>query len=192
MADKTGKLCLELVATVHGRFSPIPRDDLAAATGLAHWLDGMELSVSPSPNSTDLAAFIELREATYRLFNAVSGQHNRTTRHQCQTDVALINKCATGQPPLIQLQLASGPASTISLTGTTDTPTATQVLTAIARDTIDLLANEGHRLHQCEAENCGSFFLDTSRAGRRRWCSATSCGNRARVAAHRQRHAPNT
>ena len=35
-----------------------------------------------------------------------------------------------------------------------------------------------------------SLFLDTSRAGRRRWCSMATCGNRQKVAAYRRRRTP--
>jgi predicted RNA-binding Zn ribbon-like protein len=37
---------------------------------------------------------------------------------------------------------------------------------------------------------CGLLFLDTSRPGRRRWCSSTACGGKARAAAYRQRRQP--
>ena len=37
------------------------------------------------------------------------------------------------------------------------------------------------RIRACAAEDCGWLFLDTSRSGRRRWCSMQSCGNRAKA-----------
>ena len=37
----------------------------------------------------------------------------------------------------------------------------------------------------CPGHDCGWVFLD--RAGRRRWCSMSSCGNRAKVAAYARR-----
>lgn len=37
----------------------------------------------------------------------------------------------------------------------------------------------------CPGDDCGWLFLD--RTGRRRWCSMSSCGNRAKVAAHARR-----
>lgn len=37
----------------------------------------------------------------------------------------------------------------------------------------------------CPGEDCGWLFLDTR--GRRRWCSMSSCGNRAKVRAHAAR-----
>ena len=47
------------------------------------------------------------------------------------------------------------------------------------------------RIRQCASSNCMYWFLDTSKSGRRRWCSMSRCGNRAKVARHyRQRSTP--
>jgi predicted RNA-binding Zn ribbon-like protein len=45
------------------------------------------------------------------------------------------------------------------------------------------------RLGRCEGDPCGGFFLDTSRAKPRRWCSMDTCGNRAKMRAFRSRMA---
>jgi predicted RNA-binding Zn ribbon-like protein len=67
--------------------------------------------------------------------------------------------------------------------------TADQALTWLARDAIDVLTGpDASRLHQCERDTCGTFFLDTSRGPHRRWCSSKLCGNQARVRAHRARN----
>jgi predicted RNA-binding Zn ribbon-like protein len=39
----------------------------------------------------------------------------------------------------------------------------------------------------CEGHRCTLIFADHTRGHRRRWCSTAVCGNRAKVAAHRQR-----
>jgi predicted RNA-binding Zn ribbon-like protein len=39
----------------------------------------------------------------------------------------------------------------------------------------------------CEGRHCTLIFADHTRGHRRRWCSTAVCGNRAKVAAHRQR-----
>lgn len=41
------------------------------------------------------------------------------------------------------------------------------------------------RLKVCPA--CGKAFIDQSKTRSRRWCSMSGCGNRAKVAAHRER-----
>jgi hypothetical protein len=49
-----------------------------------------------------------------------------------------------------------------------------------------LLADPGSgTVRACPGDDCGWLFLDPR--GRRRWCSMTSCGNRAKVRAHAAR-----
>jgi predicted RNA-binding Zn ribbon-like protein len=42
-------------------------------------------------------------------------------------------------------------------------------------------------LKACEGHNCTLLFADHTRGRARRWCSMGTCGNRAKVTAHRQR-----
>jgi predicted RNA-binding Zn ribbon-like protein len=44
------------------------------------------------------------------------------------------------------------------------------------------------RLKACRAHDCRYAFLDTAKNRSRAWCSMQSCGNRAKVAAYRERH----
>ncbi len=55
---------------------------------------------------------------------------------------------------------------------------------AIARE---LIQSDTTRLRICENPRCHWLFKDTSRTGKRKWCSMSSCGNRAKVARHRAR-----
>jgi predicted RNA-binding Zn ribbon-like protein len=60
------------------------------------------------------------------------------------------------------------------------------VLAWLAVDAIDLMRfADLSRLRRCEGEDCGWLFLDSSKAGRRRWCDMTVCGNRAKARRHR-------
>lgn len=62
------------------------------------------------------------------------------------------------------------------------------LLAAIARSAAELVA-EGPAapIRKCANPKCTLFFYDTSRTGKRRWCSMATCGNRAKVAAHFRR-----
>ncbi|HVM29789.1 MAG TPA: CGNR zinc finger domain-containing protein [Candidatus Limnocylindrales bacterium] len=51
----------------------------------------------------------------------------------------------------------------------------------------ELTAPDGNRLRVCANETCRWVFRDSSPAGRRKWCDMRTCGNRAKVARHRQR-----
>ncbi|WP_175393031.1 CGNR zinc finger domain-containing protein [Leisingera sp. JC1] len=44
-----------------------------------------------------------------------------------------------------------------------------------------------HRFGVCDAHHCNRVYFDTSRNGKRRYCSM-QCQNRAKVAAFRQRN----
>lgn len=43
------------------------------------------------------------------------------------------------------------------------------------------------RLRACASAPCGMWFVDTSKGGRRRWCSMARCGNREKAANHRSK-----
>lgn len=45
------------------------------------------------------------------------------------------------------------------------------------------------RIRQCANPSCVLTFKDTSKSGRRKWCSMEICGNRAKVATHYKKHA---
>ena len=67
------------------------------------------------------------------------------------------------------------------------------LLAAIARSAAELIA-EGPRapIRKCAGPACALYFYDTSRSGRRRWCSMAVCGNRNKVAAFARRAAART
>jgi predicted RNA-binding Zn ribbon-like protein len=49
--------------------------------------------------------------------------------------------------------------------------------------------NERGRVRVCASDTCSARFYDRSPAGRRRWCSMSECGNRAKARRHRARRA---
>ncbi len=55
---------------------------------------------------------------------------------------------------------------------------------AIARE---LTQGRPERLRVCQNPECRWIFVDTSHSGRRKWCDMRTCGNRVKVARHRQR-----
>ena len=63
-----------------------------------------------------------------------------------------------------------------------------QLATLLARSALDLLCSaNAARIRLCEGGECGWVFIDESRSGRRRWCSMTDCGARAKARRHYQR-----
>lgn len=58
----------------------------------------------------------------------------------------------------------------------------------IARQLAELITRESASLlKSCNGSGCTLWFLDRTKAHRRVFCSATACGNRAKVAAFRRR-----
>ncbi len=51
-------------------------------------------------------------------------------------------------------------------------------------DAIDHVRERPDRIRSCEHGPCTLWFVDTSKAGRRRWCSMETCGNRAKARRH--------
>jgi predicted RNA-binding Zn ribbon-like protein len=65
-----------------------------------------------------------------------------------------------------------------------------EFLAPVAESVAELLANGDFDLiRQCESPTCTLWFYDRTKAHRRRWCSPSVCGNRAKVAAFRARSA---
>ncbi|NEE39667.1 CGNR zinc finger domain-containing protein, partial [Streptomyces sp. SID7982] len=97
-----------------------------------------------------------------------------------------VNSLASGAPP--------GPRAVRGADGDlvralSTAPDCAGLLAVVARDAVDLLTDPVARaaLRRCQGEDCHRLYLDTSRGGRRRWCSGEVCGNRERVARHRRR-----
>jgi predicted RNA-binding Zn ribbon-like protein len=61
--------------------------------------------------------------------------------------------------------------------------TFSDVIGLFALSAADLLTSIGQRrpVRECKREDCGWLFLDTSKNGKRVWCSETRCGTQSRV-----------
>jgi len=51
----------------------------------------------------------------------------------------------------------------------------------------EIQSGRAERVRVCANDTCRWIFFDESRAGQRRWCDMSSCGNRAKAARHRAR-----
>jgi hypothetical protein len=51
----------------------------------------------------------------------------------------------------------------------------------------NLLELDRDRIRACGGQDCVLHFYDTSRAGKRMWCSMAGCGNRAKARRHYER-----
>lgn len=68
------------------------------------------------------------------------------------------------------------------------TGSADALLAPIAQSIAELIAHEDPSLvRSCAGNGCTLWFLDRTKGHRRRYCSQSVCGNRAKVAAFRER-----
>ena len=68
-----------------------------------------------------------------------------------------------------------------------DEPLATRIAVDTAMALVDVVrADEMSRLSVCDLDDCAGVVVDLTRNRSRRFCS-TGCGNRAAVAAYRER-----
>lgn len=79
-----------------------------------------------------------------------------------------------GQTPKLQrVRTAAGVAGVLA-------PVAEGIVKLLAEGDFDLV-------RKCESELCTLWFYDRTKSHRRRWCDMAVCGNRAKVAAFRER-----
>jgi predicted RNA-binding Zn ribbon-like protein len=173
-----GRLSLSFSGTVCDRGSAmIERLDTPQA--FADWLRAAGLCAERAPiPARAYRSALQLREAIARAVLAVTGGAK-----PARADVELLNHVAEKHAS----RLALDPA-TLTLVEQARDPVMTS-LGRIAADTIELLgdAEERSRLRRCGLSSCGSIFLTPAGRRERRWCSMERCGNRAKVAAFRQR-----
>lgn len=170
-----GHPALDLPATLSGRLKDERIERLKNPVDLARWLEAAGLGVDVGgANEAELRHARSLRESLYALALA------RSLGRPLSADALKILNAAAGVPAAT-LQLT--PDGSLHLRGD-----VRALLGHIARAGIELLGgDQAGRIRQCEGDVCTLLFIDTSRAGRRRWCSMAGCGNRAKVAEFRSR-----
>ncbi|SDZ43195.1 Conserved protein containing a Zn-ribbon-like motif, possibly RNA-binding [Asanoa ishikariensis] len=175
-----GAVCLDFAHTGgEGQYAVF--ESLHEPADLAAWLATPPLSVvvTVPVSARELTAAKTLRQAIW------VAAHARASGEALPQDVvATINRAAAGAP--LQPSLA--------LDGTTalwaSPVRATQALSSLAREMIDLLSGPlASRIRECASDNCPLVFVDSSRPGARRWCAMERCGNRHKLRALRARRA---
>ncbi|MFG3037923.1 CGNR zinc finger domain-containing protein [Streptomyces sp. NPDC048330] len=173
-----GALCLELLLT--GGRGPVAAqyETLDRVEGLHDWVRDCRLPPGLAVTVTDaeLAAVRDTRDALWDL--ALARAEGRTLP---PGPLAVLNTAAAGTP-LAALVAADGTRAWAP------GATGTGLLATVARDAVELFTGAwADRVRTCGADDCALLFVDTSRPGRRRWCSMDRCGNRHKVRAHRAR-----
>jgi predicted RNA-binding Zn ribbon-like protein len=173
-------LCLDFTNTVNVRPQPA-RDWLDSAEQAETWARAVGQDAHASQISRQaLEAARTLRETLYGIFEALT----RAARPEPQHLEALLHAQADA---VRTAELAPAPEG-FRLTWPAD-GSITPLVNEITDSAVTLLTHGPlERLGQCPS--CGWLFLDTSKNGRRRWCSMTTCGARDKARRHyRSQHA---
>lgn len=172
-----GNLALDFVATVAERDTTAV-ERVPTAADLAQWF--VDAGVVDAPPAVDAAGYVDavaLREALWRALRATT-----EGRPLDPGDRRLLNERAAGGPPAPEID----PEGSVRVRGGLDA-----CLAAVARAAAEALRpDQRARIKWCEGERCTRAFVDSSRAGNRRWCGMAGCGDRAKAAAYRARRRP--
>jgi predicted RNA-binding Zn ribbon-like protein len=171
----SGRVCLAFCATVGERWR-YQYERLRTPNDLRRWFVEARLLDEPPPpvSEADLRRARKLREAIYRAAQAVIAG-----RSPAEADEQLINAAAAVSPVVLRIRRGEVTRAAAD---------ASAALSSVARDAIDLFVAQPERIRECASPECGLLFFDSSRPGRRRWCSSAACGGRDRAARFRRRH----
>lgn len=172
-----GSPALDFAGTVRQR-AGTPEERLTDRAAFARWLREAELiERGAQPTEAELADARELRESIARAGLALARGDSPARADLTAIDEAA-RWCALATPALDPRTLARRWRG--------DAPVRA-ALGRIAADAIDVFATRRDALVRCELPSCGALLLSQSRGPARRWCSMETCGNVAKVAAHRAR-----
>jgi predicted RNA-binding Zn ribbon-like protein len=183
-------LCLAFANTLSWRGSPMPSESLRGVTDLLDWLVGTakvpaeiiaiagdRLRRRPKKAAALFGEAIVLREAIYRIFSALASGEPVTDK-----DLARLNR-ALGEAPARE-RLAQVDRGYAWVAKKTDV-SAAGLLAPVLWSAADLLTRpDRRRVRRCANDACLWLFIDESKAGTRRWCDMSSCGNRAKSRRH--------
>ncbi|MFJ2211910.1 CGNR zinc finger domain-containing protein [Streptomyces sp. NPDC101062] len=151
---------------------------------LAHFLDEHEVRLDALPRgdlpaADDLAQVHALRQETRALLEAeeedtvVEGANRLIAR--ASAGLRLLRDTDGSW----QWHVTTGPGASV----------ADELGAFVGTGLLGVVRALGHdRFRPCASPVCSGLFIDTSKAGRRRYCMPSLCGNRLNVANYRARH----
>ncbi len=171
---------------------PVPHDALDAPKAALDWLCAHGLMHAESRESlltqygAAPGAGWEMLARLHRIREAMRGvlEARAARRPPDVADVAEINRALRTHYIYELVPSADGLSLDHRHQGDPVDGATARLAEAVARE---LIQGEAARLRVCENDQCRWVFKDTSRTGKRKWCSMRSCGNRAKVARHRAR-----
>ncbi|MBZ9707661.1 hypothetical protein FJW08_07415 [Mesorhizobium sp. B3-2-1] len=178
-----GHPALDLSNAVFDRRDPPPHNELFTspwdvgawllAAGLAD--EGEAGAVAEIRDRQFLIDVREIRESSYALFEAIASDVETPLRPLGLLFTRAARALGTEQVG------CDGTRLDLSSHQWADPALVTAFLAHLSIEAFFTLPRA--RLHACP--RCGWLFVDTSRGGKRRWCSMRTCGNREKIARHR-------
>ncbi len=180
-----GVLCLDYVNTIPDRFDNSNRDLLSSLNDLIYWakkakaidsaaITGLEKAVTANERKAKefFAEAINLRSLIYSLFHPISQQQKLKS-----PDLDQFNKLVSRYFPFLQL---SAERDGFKEQWNLDSTHFYSITAPIVKSAYELLLSDKlHRMKQCP--NCGWLFLDSTKNGKRRWCSMQDCGSNVKA-----------
>ena len=166
-------LSLELVNTVNSWHRPT-RDALADPSSTASWAAHVGHPLATTPRESALPRARSLRGQLHAVFGAIAGHGEPSAQ-----GLAAIERAYREGLAAAHLR-RTGPTYGLAWPepGSLDDLLARAAASAVTLLTAGPLDRVG------ECPSCGWLFLDTSRNGRRRWCSMDTCGARVKARRH--------
>jgi predicted RNA-binding Zn ribbon-like protein len=157
-------------------------DTLQSGRDVKGWLKRLGVPVAkgtlPFSDSLLLQRARDLREI------ALTAVRARKARKKAS--LVALNRFLRDAPS--HVALTTDHANNLRVTRVHGKETVEAFLAPIAEAVANLLANGDFELvRHCEGHDCVMWFYDRTKGHRRRWCTSTGCGNRAKVAAFRAR-----
>lgn len=165
-------LCLDFANTRYWRGQDTPTETLKEPADLGAWL-----KTPKPPPQKEFEQALALRETIHRLFDALAQGKAAGGR-----DFEDLNAALSAAPPRRMLRRGKdGYDWDLDM----KSGTALALLAPVLWSAGDLLASAKlAKVRRCANPECLYLFIDESRAGRRRWCTMSSCGNRAKAKRH--------
>jgi len=189
-----GELCLDFCNSVGGKRGVRPRDYLNSYHDFVSWSQQAALldagrahellrkaTRRPSSGAAALKRAIRLREAIYRIFLSLA-----ENKKPAEGDIGDLNVELSRSLNRLRVWPAK---NGFSWGWNVEHMELDHPLGPIARSAADLLTSGRalENIRQCQGDNCGWVFLDSSKNHSRCWCDMRDCGNRAKVRRHRLR-----
>lgn len=153
------------------------REDLATPAALLAWLDEHGLEPGSRSTTAEYEDARRVREALRDLLRA---------NNEVDADVDAASSVLDRAARRAGLSVGFTEGRThVEVTSRGVTGAIGRILVEVSAAMAD---GTWERLKACRADDCRHAFVDTSKNGSRAWCSMQSCGNRAKVAAYRERH----